>query len=896
MRITSLLSLAVALLTVVAAPAVRAQDFTLAGEPLAPIFQARGPFNHIVVGSSVVTSTATLLASAGGVVSIAPAAEAAAGFLFWWGSGDVPDPQVTLRLPDGAALALSVDAATDCITIDASDNTAAVDDVLTYWQCKTTVTPELQALATLNGEFRIENLVVDQTAPFNSPCASGSQACSVYVGAFALVIVYVNPADTTPRVIQIANGLFFTQFVGSDASEPLLPFKLFPGAGGKATLVALEGDKEFPASGSCTNTKDAAGRFVDVDKLNAAGQPQCDYFTLCDGGCATDNTRLQLTRNDIDAFLENTANPAGNVFNETATTEFTGQLSGVVGEELNSFDLDEFDLNGRIATGRHDDMRIGVQSGADAVLQVLLVVNVLDGDSDGDGLGDIQEGDLGTDPENPDTDGDGIFDGPEVFGGAPGFPDNNITNPLNPDTDADGLCDGGRNASFRGVTCVTGEDTNSNGRREPTETLPTNRDTDGDGVSDGREVLGNYPGPLDTFLARPGFQSNPLDADTDNDGLDDGEEDTDGNGFFEPGRNETNPTDPDTDDGGELDGSEREAGRDPVDFPDDDFGVLDDTDGDGLSNGVEEDIGTDPNDPDSDDDGLLDGVEVNGANDTDPLNPDTDGDGILDGTEDRDHNGSTAPDELNPTNPDTDGDGLRDGTEDRNFSGVVDSGETDGTNPDTDGDTACDGGNSVGTTCVGGEDVDNDGTRDATETDPLDPDSDDDGIKDGVEMQSDYPGTVDANPTRTGSQTDPLNPDSDGDGLLDGREDADVDGHQDAGETDPTDADSDDGSVDDGTEIDRGTNPLDPSDDVPVEEPVGEGEGEGEGELDPDGDGGDEPILPPAPPGALDEVPEQQLNIAGSAVWAACDQNPLGGGSLPALGLAVLLLRRRRRA
>lgn len=55
-------------------------------------------------------------------------------------------------------------------------------------------------------------------------------------------------------------------------------------------------------------------------------------------------------------------------------------------------------------------------------------------DSDRDGLTDEQEAILGTDPLNPDTDGDGLFDYEEV----------NIynTDPLNPDTDGDGYSDG----------------------------------------------------------------------------------------------------------------------------------------------------------------------------------------------------------------------------------------------------------------------------------------------------------------------------------------------------------------------------------------------------------------------------------------------------------------------
>ncbi|MBI5221636.1 MAG: hypothetical protein HY979_02430 [Candidatus Magasanikbacteria bacterium] len=55
-------------------------------------------------------------------------------------------------------------------------------------------------------------------------------------------------------------------------------------------------------------------------------------------------------------------------------------------------------------------------------------------DSDHDGLDDVREKQLGTDPHNPDTDGDGLSDGDEVIIWK--------TNPLNPDTDGDGYTDG----------------------------------------------------------------------------------------------------------------------------------------------------------------------------------------------------------------------------------------------------------------------------------------------------------------------------------------------------------------------------------------------------------------------------------------------------------------------
>ncbi|MDX9789834.1 MAG: acyloxyacyl hydrolase [Candidatus Kapabacteria bacterium] len=55
-------------------------------------------------------------------------------------------------------------------------------------------------------------------------------------------------------------------------------------------------------------------------------------------------------------------------------------------------------------------------------------------DSDDDGLSDEEELALGTDPNNPDTDGDGLLDGEEV--------NTYKTNPLDPDTDGGGVKDG----------------------------------------------------------------------------------------------------------------------------------------------------------------------------------------------------------------------------------------------------------------------------------------------------------------------------------------------------------------------------------------------------------------------------------------------------------------------
>ena len=110
------------------------------------------------------------------------------------------------------------------------------------------------------------------------------------------------------------------------------------------------------------------------------------------------------------------------------------------------------------------------------------------------GLDDETEAQIGTDPLDPDTDGDGLDDGDEVSAG---------TNPLNPDSDGDGLSDG---SEVGGGTDPTNGDTDGDGLGDGDEvsggTDPTNGDTDGDGVGDGDEV-DNGTSPTDACDPNP---------------------------------------------------------------------------------------------------------------------------------------------------------------------------------------------------------------------------------------------------------------------------------------------------------------------------------------------------------------------------------------------------------
>ncbi|MDX9791373.1 MAG: OmpA family protein [Candidatus Kapabacteria bacterium] len=309
-----------------------------------------------------------------------------------------------------------------------------------------------------------------------------------------------------------------------------------------------------------------------------------------------------------------------------------------------------------------------------------------DADYDKDGLTNAREKEIGTDPYNPDSDGDGLKDGDEVY--------NYYTDPLKPDTDDDGLGDYDEIYTYK--TSPVKSDSDSDGLNDGEEiarkTDPLNADTDGDGLLDGDEVK-NY-------------QTDPLNKDTDDDGLIDGDEalkygtnpkskDSDSDGLedgAEINQHKTNPANADTDGDGLNDGAEVLTHKtDPL---------LPDTDGDGLSDG--EEVLTHKTDPlvtDSDTDGLSDGDEVNKYK-TNPLNNDTDRDLLSDGDEvnvhktdpnvkDTDGDGLDDGEEVNkyktnPLNKDTDNDKLADGKE-------VFETKTDPNNPDTDGDTVIDG-------------------------------------------------------------------------------------------------------------------------------------------------------------------------------------------------------------
>jgi alpha-tubulin suppressor-like RCC1 family protein len=160
---------------------------------------------------------------------------------------------------------------------------------------------------------------------------------------------------------------------------------------------------------------------------------------------------------------------------------------------------------------------IGDATGSDNPLSVTMDANLAIGttfgedtrDPDQDGLSNYQEIVVHeTNPDDPDTDNDGLNDGVEVAAGL---------NPKNPDTDNDGLNDG---AEVTAGLDPKNPDTDNDGLNDGAEVAagldPKNPDTDNDGLVDGVETN------TGTFVSATDTGSDPNNPDTDNDSFNDG--------------------------------------------------------------------------------------------------------------------------------------------------------------------------------------------------------------------------------------------------------------------------------------------------------------------------------------------------------------------------------------
>ncbi len=234
---------------------------------------------------------------------------------------------------------------------------------------------------------------------------------------------------------------------------------------------------------------------------------------------------------------------------------------------------------------------VAINAGIEAKEQRTVKVQI-PGDRDGDDLTDIDEIEMGTDPDNPDSDSDGLNDGEEVIVYQ--------TMPLIQDTDGDGLLDGEETTyTTKPLIYDTDIDGLNDGEEIKThKTDPVKNDTDGDTLFDGKEIK---------------IGTNPTDRDTDRDGIDDNldpnplipigqmDDDYDDLSNDEEAQYQTDKDDSDSDDDELRDGEEvKKYGTSPIKR---------DTDEDGLDDRYEVNSGLDPNSPDTDNDCLNDSTD-----------------------------------------------------------------------------------------------------------------------------------------------------------------------------------------------------------------------------------------------------------------------------------------------
>ena len=347
--------------------------------------------------------------------------------------------------------------------------------------------------------------------------------------------------------------------------------------------------------------------------------------------------------------------------------------------------------------------------------------NNIDRDDDDDGILDVDEFLLGTDPlvvdiydytsNKVDSDKDGVVDALDVF-------------PIDPtetvDTDGDGI---GNNLDS---------------------------DDDNDGLSDNSEH-----GGVDNL----GSGTDPLDPDTDGDSCNDlvDSKPLNHSGDFDLDK-QHDDCDPDDDNDGVPDLSDAF----PLDITE-----WTDTDGDRIG---------DNSDPDIDNDTFLNAVDAFPLDPTEWL--DTDHAGLGDNA-DTDDDGDGVPDQIeilngtDPLNPDTDGDGAKDTDISLPSIGVLD--DVFPLNPnesaDTDGDCPHYNLPTSGDDCGDNSDLDsdNDGVNDVDDLFPFDAtesaDSDLDGTGNNADTDDDNDGVSDVKELLNG--TDPLDSDTDGDGAID---------------------------------------------------------------------------------------------------------------------------------
>jgi large repetitive protein len=428
-----------------------------------------------------------------------------------------------------------------------------------------------------------------------------------------------------------------------------------------------------------------------------------------------------------------------------------------------------------VGTGKGNDIYLDQFAAADTAISSAISVSVISngGDADTDGLTNARECDLGSLPQDNDTDNDGVRDGFEATTSGPSTntdgdglldildtDDDGDTiptlNELGPSENGDGNPADAANSDGNGPRDYLDTDSDDDGVPDSADLARTNpllcRDVDGDGCNDCTVTGANSSG---------GNVSNDG-VDADGDGQCDSPGDFDGDGI-----NDANDLDDDGD--GILDTQENTSGIRPDGDADND-GISNLYDADERGDGTPNVCAHTRNPRACDAPPAL--FDQDGDGKPNHLDLDADGDGLSDASE----SGHDAPDHDGRVDGAVSANGVADVVEDFLDSGVVKRAI------DTDSDQLPD---------FLDADSDGDGVADSADARPRDDkrcrDSDDDGCDDCTSGKDDVKND---------------GPDSDGDGVCDASSDRDGDGVPDV-----TDLDDDGDGILDTDENPRGIDP-----------------------------------------------------------------------------------------
>jgi autotransporter-associated beta strand protein len=231
-----------------------------------------------------------------------------------------------------------------------------------------------------------------------------------------------NAAKATNWNSSVANGEWVERVIDGSAITKYLNF----GKTNSGFWVVPAAGKTIATSMVITTANDAEGRDPASYQLHGQGLDG-QWVLISSGTLALPGARF-------------TAAPPITFSNTTPCLAYRVTFPLVKNTGENSMQVAEVQLHGTILPANDTD-NDQMDDGWEAQYGLTVGVNDGAGDLDTDGSSNLQEYQRVTLPNNPDTDGDGLYDGVETLTGVWVNASDTGTDPLKPDSDADGYSD-----------------------------------------------------------------------------------------------------------------------------------------------------------------------------------------------------------------------------------------------------------------------------------------------------------------------------------------------------------------------------------------------------------------------------------------------------------------------